>query len=131
MPAAARAHRDPAEVIYADLMARSIGAGNACAFAGMIATRAPGRGLPPWLGLHPAAFRCLLDASAPDRGWCPAGIRACRRRLAGGAQDEIDVLVRLMLMHRAGDDRRWMAHVVCRLYCGPPVAGPGPADPRS
>ena len=86
MPAAARVQRDPAEVIYADLMARSTGAGNAPAFAGMIATRCTGGGaLPPWLGLQPAAFRCLLDHLYPGTaaGVLPGICPPCRRRLVG------------------------------------------------
>jgi nitrogen fixation protein NifQ len=117
MPAAARVQRDPAEVIYADLMARSTGAGNARAFAGMIATLCTGGGaLPPGLGLQQAAFRCLIGHLFPG---------AAAGSLAGGAgpmesprwdarADEREEFVRLMLMHRAGDDPSevWMAHVV-------------------
>ena len=54
MPAAARVQRDPAEVIYADLMARSTGAGNAAAFAGMIATRCDWGRRPAALARAPA-----------------------------------------------------------------------------
>jgi nitrogen fixation protein NifQ len=117
MRAAARVRRDPAEVIYADLMARSTGAGNAPAFAGMIATLCNGGGaLPPGLGLQPAAFRCLIGHLFPG---------AAAGSLAGGPgpaegpgwdrrADERGELVRLMLMHRAGDDPSevWMAQVV-------------------
>ena len=117
MPAAARVQRNPAEVIYADLMARSTGAGNAAAFAGMIATRCDGGGaLPPWLGLQPAAFRCLIEHLFPGAA---AGSLAGRSGPAegpgsDGRADEREELVRLMLMHRAGDDPSevWMAHVV-------------------
>jgi nitrogen fixation protein NifQ len=118
MPAAARVQRDPAEVIYADLMARSTGAANAAAFAGMIATRCDGSGaLPPWLGLQPATFRCLLDHLYPGTA---AGVvpGIARPAVAAGWSDERgderEELVRLMLMHRAGDDPSevWMAYVV-------------------
>lgn len=102
--------------IYARLMVRAIGAGNDQAFASMIATRAAGGGaMPPWLGLDPAAFHCLMRHHFP---------RAASRDFLdaiGGATsspevrgDEREELVRLMLMHKAGDSPSevWMAHVV-------------------
>ena len=117
MPAAARVQRNPAEVIHADLMARSTGAGNAAAFAGMIATRCDGGGaLPPWLGLQPAAFRCLVGHLFP--GAAAGSLAGTFDPVEGprwdGRADEREELVRLMLMHRAGDDPSevWMAHVV-------------------
>lgn len=117
MRAAARVQRDPAEVIYADLMARSIGAGNAPAFAGMIATLCAGGGaLPPRLGLQPAAFHCLIGHLFP--GAAAESLAGDSGPAAGpesdGRADEREELVRLMLMHRAGDDPSevWMAQVV-------------------
>ncbi|SDW55260.1 nitrogen fixation protein NifQ [Thiocapsa roseopersicina] len=102
--------------IYARLMVRAFGAGNDQAFASMIATRAAGGGaMPPWLGLDPAAFHCLMRHHFP---------RAASRDFLdaiGGATsspevrgDEREELVRLMLMHKAGDSPSevWMAHVV-------------------
>ena len=57
------------ERVYARLMARAVGAGNDQAFATMIASQAAGQGaLPPWLGLEPAAYRCLLEYHFP-RDW--------------------------------------------------------------
>jgi nitrogen fixation protein NifQ len=117
MTAATRARPDPTQAIYDRLMARSTGAGNAAAFAGMIATRAGGGGaMPPWLGLEPAAFHYLLDQLFPGAGDLPLrGIAGAA--LSGdsdGRGDERDELVRLMLMHRAGEDPSevWMAQVV-------------------
>ena len=66
MMAAARALPDPTQVLYDRLIARANQAGNAVAFAGMIATRCGGGGaLPAWLGLQPAAFGCLLEHIFP------------------------------------------------------------------
>jgi nitrogen fixation protein NifQ len=83
----------------------------------MIATRYTGGGaLPPWLGLQPAAFRCLIAHLFPGAS---AGSLAGRSGPVegpgwDGRADEREELVRLMLMHRAGDDPSevWMAHVV-------------------
>jgi nitrogen fixation protein NifQ len=117
MVAAARALPDPTQVIYDRLIARATGAGNAAAFAGMIATRCGGGGaLPAWLGLQPAAFGCLLEHIFPGARLEPLeGIDTPGP--AGDAVDRTDEreeLVRLMLMHRAGEDPSevWMAHVV-------------------
>jgi nitrogen fixation protein NifQ len=120
MTAAACARRDPTEVLYHRLMSGSAGAGNAAAFAGMIASRCHGGGaLAPWLGLEPAAFRCLLDHLFPGSGSLPLPGMAGSPRSEGDPRyaeraDERDELVRLMLMHRAGEDPSevWMAHVV-------------------
>ncbi|MCG6895611.1 MAG: nitrogen fixation protein NifQ [Thiocapsa sp.] len=110
---------DPARAagrIYARLMARAAGRGNDAAFASMIASRAVGAGaLPPGLGLEPAAFRWLMRHHFPGATF--------REVLSGPShapsvpearQEERDELVRLMLMHKAGDapSEVWMAHVV-------------------
>jgi nitrogen fixation protein NifQ len=82
----------------------------------MIATRATGGGaMPPWLGLDPAAFHCLMRLHFPG-----AASRELYEALAtdplpqGGRLEERDELVRLMLMHKAGDtpSEVWMAHVI-------------------
>lgn len=118
MMAAARALSDPTQVLYARLIARANQAGNAVAFAGMIATRCGGGGaLPAWLGLQPAAFGCLLEHIFPGAASEPLpgiGIPVAVDDDAYDRCDERDELIRLMLMHRAGDDPSevWMAHVV-------------------
>jgi nitrogen fixation protein NifQ len=102
--------------IYARLMVRAVGAVNARVFASMIATRAAGGGaMPPWLGLEPAAFHCLMRHHFPA-----APYRDLLNAIGGEAPgpavrgDERDELVRLMLMHKAGDSPSevWMAHAV-------------------
>lgn len=95
------------------LTERAVGHHNDHAFACMIGSLLGGGGaLPDWLGLEPAAFRCLMDYHFPglDLGALPAvGRTADPRR-----DDERDELVRLMLMDRAGESPSevWMAHVV-------------------
>lgn len=125
------------ERVYARLMARAVGAGNDQAFATMIASQAVGMGaLPPWLGLAPAAYRCLLEYHFPgigidrvghldlglggERGGSFAGLD--RVALSGLApnlrpadrEEEHEDLVRLLLMDKAGESPSevWMAHVV-------------------
>jgi nitrogen fixation protein NifQ len=102
--------------IYARLMVRAVGAGNDQAFASMIATRAAGGGaMPPWLGLDPAAFHCLMRCHFPGVAW-----RDFLDAIGGATSspavrgEERDELVRLMLMHKAGDapSEVWMAQVV-------------------
>jgi nitrogen fixation protein NifQ len=117
MTAAARAQPDPTQFLYDRLIDRATGAGNAAAVAGMIATRCGGGGaLPAWLGLQPAAFGCLLEHLFPGASGEPlAGIDAPGPTSdAADRADERDELIRLMLMHRAGEDPSevWMAHVV-------------------
>lgn len=117
MAAATGALPDPTQVLYNRLIARSNGVGNAAAFAGMIASRCSGAGaLPAWLGLQPAAFDCLLQHIFPGASSEPlAGVdTAGPGDDAADRADEREELVRLMLMHRAGDDPSevWMAHVV-------------------
>lgn len=104
---------DPASHCYASLMACAAGRGNDHVYACMIASWQTGVGaMPDWLGLNPAAFRCLLADHFPlfdmDALACTdASIPADRR-------DEIDELVRLMLMGKAGESPSevWMAHIV-------------------
>ncbi len=105
--------------VYLRLMAHAAGAGNDAPFAAMIASQAEGGGaLPPWLGLDPAAFRCLLAHHFPGLGHEPlAGFEWARSPAAAASperSDERGELIRLMLMHKAGDSPSevWMAHVV-------------------
>lgn len=95
------------------LAAHAAGWDNDADFADMIATLCAGGGaLPDWLGLEPAAFVCLLNHHFPglDLGRAPAIGRLPRMERAG----EVEDLVRLMLMDKAGDSPSevWMAHVV-------------------
>jgi nitrogen fixation protein NifQ len=69
VPAPAAIWLGESERVYARLMARAVGAGNDRSFATMIASQAVGQGaLPPWLGLGPAAYRCLLEYHFPGIG---------------------------------------------------------------
>lgn len=111
--AAASDAAEPAEQIYRELMAWATGDGNAHVFACMIASWQTGAGsMPNWLGLSPAAFRCLMEhhfSGAGVDGLAPRG-----KALAQGRMDEVDELVRLMLIDKAGESPSevWMAHVV-------------------
>ncbi len=102
--------------IYARLMVRAVGAGNDQAFASMIATRAAGGGaMPPWLGLDPAAFHCLMRHHFPGALWHDLSAAWDGPSVLAAVRDEErGELVRLMLMHKAGDSPSevWMAHVV-------------------
>jgi nitrogen fixation protein NifQ len=102
-----------AERLHARLNAHAAGHGNDHAFACMIASLCTGRGaLPDWLGLDPAAFRCLLSHHFPG---LDLGDRPQVGRGAGDERnDERDELVRLMLMDKAGESPSevWTAHVV-------------------
>jgi nitrogen fixation protein NifQ len=125
------------ERVYARLMARAVGAGNDHAFATMIASQAAGQGaLPPWLGLEPAAYRCLLEYHFPGIGIDRVGhldtaverdrpgafawldrlaLSGLAPTLVADARgDERDELARLLLMDKAGESPSevWMAHVV-------------------
>ena len=107
------------EGVRARLLAHAAGAGNDAAFAAMIATRSQGGGaLPVYLGLDSVAFRCLLEYHYPG---LPAAFARTlagipMRAPAGFEQrlEERDELVRLMLLHKAGESPSevWMAHVV-------------------
>jgi nitrogen fixation protein NifQ len=129
---------EEAERVYARLMTRAVGAGNDHAFATMIASQSAGRSaLPPWLGLEPAAYRCLLEYHFPgigidrvghldlasERRQCGAFAGLDRVALFGSAPglqphdprfDERDELIRLLLMDKAGEcpSEVWMAHVI-------------------
>ncbi len=104
---------EPAEQIYRALMARAKGDANEHVFACMIASWQTGGGsMPPWLGLSPAAFRCLMEhhfAGAGMEKMPPRG-----KEIAQDRMEEIDDLVRLMLVDKAGESPSevWMAHVV-------------------
>lgn len=105
--------------IYAQLMAHAAGAGNDEAFAAMISSHAAGGGaLPPWLGLEPAAFTCLVAHHFPT-----LSADALVERVGGPEgpaetpdprRDERKDLVQLLLMHKArsSPSEVWMAHVL-------------------
>jgi len=102
-----------ARQLYAGLAARSAGHGYDHALACMIASLCTGGGaLPDWLGLDPAAFRCLLEHHFHG---LDLGDRPHIGRSAGDERnDERDELVRLLLMDKAGESPSevWMAHIV-------------------
>ena len=104
---------EPAEQIYRELMTWATADGNEHVFACMIASWQTGGGsMPAWLGLSPAAFRCLMEhhfAGAGRDTLTPRGKVIAQERM-----DEIDELVRLMLIDKAGESPSevWMAHVV-------------------
>ena len=102
---------DPVSRIYSELMSRAFGEGNDHVFACMIASwQARESAMPDWLGLSPAAFRCLIEYHFSGANvFVPLG-----RELAADRMDEVDELVQLMLIDKAGDSPSevWMAHVV-------------------
>ncbi len=113
IPAVAFETADPAEQLYHKLIARATGDGNDHVFACMIASWQMGGGsMPNWLGLSPAAFRCLMEHHFAGIGM--EALTARGETLAQERLDELDELVRLMLIDRAGDSASevWMAHVV-------------------
>jgi nitrogen fixation protein NifQ len=106
-------------IYYARLMVHAVGTGNDEAFAAMISTRAAGGGaLPPWLGLEPAAFRCLLRLHFPTlESRSLTELVSSPGQVSGSADprsEEHADLIQLLLMHKAGDSPSevWMAHVV-------------------
>ena len=111
LPAVVSIH--PATGIYGELISRAVGDGNDHVLACMIASRQTGVGsMPARLGLAPAAFRCLIEhhfpgAAMPVSTQLP--VTDARERA-----DEVDELVRLMLIDKAGDSPSevWMAHLV-------------------
>ncbi len=112
-PAVASETADPAEQLYHKLIARATGDGNDHVFACMIASWQTGGGsMPNWLGLSPAALRCLMEHHFVGVGL--AALTAKGETLAEDRMDELDELVRLMLIDRAGDSisEVWMAHMV-------------------
>ena len=104
---------EPAQQIYRELMAWATGDGNEHVLACMIASWQTGGGsMPSWLGLSPAAFRCLMEHHFAGAGMdtlTPRGKAIAQERM-----DEVDDLVRLMLIDKAGESPSevWMAHVV-------------------
>jgi len=104
---------DPAAHLYRALMSRAAGGSNDHVFACMIASWQTGEGsMPDWLGLSPAAFRCLMEHHFQNSGTeaiVPLGRETPEARL-----DEVEELVRLMLIDKAGESpsKVWMAHVV-------------------
>lgn len=104
---------DPAAHRYAALMASAAGRGNDRVYACMIASWQAGVGaMPDWLGLTPAAFRCLLAHHFP--GVDMAALTCTGAASPAERADEIDELVRLMLRGKAGESPSevWMAHIV-------------------
>lgn len=113
MSAAAAVAVDPAARIYSELMSRAAGEGNDHVLACMIASWQTGVGaMPDWLGLSPAAFYCLVGHHFP--GVDPGIMVVLDRTVAEGRRDEVDELVRLMLIDKAGGSPSevWMAHSV-------------------
>lgn len=104
---------DPAVRWYRDLMSRAVGDGNDHDLACMIASwQTAGSPMPDWLGLSPAAFRCLVAHHFPGTGF--GLFQPQERSLAEDRLDEVDDLVRLMLRDKAGESPSevWMAHIV-------------------
>jgi len=103
----------PEPVLYRSLMARATGDGNDHVLACMITSWQAGEGaLPDWLGLSPAAFRCLMEHHYGGAGrevLVPTG-----HTLQEDRRDEIEDLVRLMLIDRSGESPSevWMAHII-------------------
>jgi nitrogen fixation protein NifQ len=103
----------PEARVYRELMSRAIGDGNDHVFSCMIARWQTGEGsMPDWLGLSPAAFRCLMGHHFPGAG--ADSIASLGRALPEERVDEVDELARLMLIDKAGESPSevWMAHVV-------------------
>jgi nitrogen fixation protein NifQ len=104
---------DPAACLYRALMSKAAGDSNDHVFACMIASWQAGEGaMPDWLGLSPAAFRGLMEHHFEAAG--TATIVPLGREIPEGRLDEVDELVRLMLIDKAGQSPSevWMAHVV-------------------
>lgn len=104
---------DPVGLLYQELMSCAGGDGNDHAFASMIASRQTGQGaMPICLGLPPAAFRCLLTHHFPGIGM--RDLAAEGDALDETRTDELDQLVQLMLLDKAGDSPSevWMAQAV-------------------
>jgi nitrogen fixation protein NifQ len=106
-------HRTQAALLHGRLTSHAAGYGNDHAYACMIASLCTGGGaMPDWLGLQPAAFACLVAFHFPgiDLGELPLVGRSTDPQ----RNDEVDELVRVMLMDKAGDSPSevWMAHVV-------------------
>ncbi len=104
---------DSASRLYRGLMSRAGGDGNDHVFACMIASWQTGAGdMPDWLGLSPAAYQCLTSHHFPRTA--TAGLVTIGRTLAEDRMDEVDELVRLVLIDKAGESPSevWMAHVV-------------------
>lgn len=113
MSALAVAAADPAAGIYGELMSRAVGDGNEHVLACMIASRQTGMGaMPARLGLAPAAFRCLMEHHFP--GAVMPVLTLETGVVVDERADEVDELVRLMLIDKAGESPSevWMAHLV-------------------
>jgi nitrogen fixation protein NifQ len=104
---------DLATDLWTRLMEQAIGQGNDQVYACMIASWQTGAGtMPDWLGLPPAAFRCLLAHHFPGIEMAtlnPRGIALPQDR-----EDERNELVRLMLRGKSGESPSevWMAQVI-------------------
>jgi nitrogen fixation protein NifQ len=113
MPAPALATPSPAQHLHRELSARATGDGNDHVLACMIASWQAGTGaMPDWLGLPPAAFRCLLDHHFP--GFPMDALAARAGAIESSRLEETDELMRLMLLDRTGlsPSEVWMAQVV-------------------
>jgi nitrogen fixation protein NifQ len=104
---------DPAQWIYRELMSGTSGEGNAHVLACMIASWQTGGGaMPDWLGLPPAAFRCLMDHHFPS--YAADLLSPLGRKSSPGRAEEGEDLVGLMLLNKAGESPSevWMAQSV-------------------
>jgi nitrogen fixation protein NifQ len=113
MLAPAAVQFDSGSGIYSALMARAAGACNDHALACMIASWQAGVGaMPDWLGLSPAAFRCLMDHHFPSSSM--SALIARGRPVIEDRHDEVKDLIRLLLIDRAGESPSevWVAHLV-------------------
>lgn len=98
------AQHDPLRDLYQRFMAASTGSGNAITLARILATHYLGGGsLPSYLGFTPDEFTHLLECHFPDAGIPMPALRPPPQwdpRLV----EEKDELIKLMVMHRAGND---------------------------
>jgi nitrogen fixation protein NifQ len=111
--AAPAAALDPSDLWYRALVSQAVGDGNDHVLACMVASwQAADGAMPDWLGLPPAAFRCLMEHHFP--GVSLDALREHGRPFPEGRRDEIDELVGLMLLDKAGESPSevWMAHIV-------------------
>ncbi len=113
MTAPAVAALDPSVRWYRELMSQAAGDGNDHVLACMIANwQAADGAMPDWLGLAPAAFRCLMEHHFLGIGL--NAVRELGRPVPEDRRDEIDELAALMLLDKAGESPSevWMAHIV-------------------
>jgi len=104
---------DPSSQVFCELMSHAVGEGNDHVLACMIATWQGGGGaMPDRLGLSPAAFHRLVEHHFP--GANVYALTPMGKAIDPARMDEVDELVQLMLIDKAGDSPSevWMAHVV-------------------